>query len=210
MLNRVGSIPTSLWVLIFWRILSVRCSTPHCRVRYSTTTCMNGFRLNEDACKTTQAYATMEKRHAIYPNMLWIAWLPRKRHIFKRLVTVKLNELLDIVLDDLLRMSEGKEHATSLDDLKDTISNLSYCNQMVWRFESSRADHIEISPVAQPVEHLTSKHVSCIFPHHIYADRESNLVCLMFQRQPIMAHTWKKGYLSNRMQINGIKPRLMS
>ena len=90
------------------------------------------FRLNTDACKTTQAYDTMEKRHATYPNMLWIAWLPRKRHIFKRLVTAKLNELLDIVLDDLLRMSEGKEHATSLDDLKDTISNLTSCwNQRV-------------------------------------------------------------------------------
>ena len=39
--------------------------------------------------------------------------------------------MLDIVLDDLLRMSEGKEHAMSLDDLKDTISNLSYWNQSV-------------------------------------------------------------------------------
>ena len=36
---------------------------------------------------------------------------------FERLATAKLNELLDIVLDDLLRMSEGKEHATSLVDL---------------------------------------------------------------------------------------------
>ena len=76
-----------------------------------------------------------------------------------------------------------------------------------WRFESSQADNIEISPVAQRVEHLISKYVSCIFPHHIYVDRESNLVCLMFQRQPVMVHTWKKGYLSNRMQINGIKTK---
>ena len=30
--------------------------------------------------------------------------------------------MLDIVLDDLLRMTEGKEHATSLDDLKDISS----------------------------------------------------------------------------------------
>ena len=137
MLNRVGSIPTSLWVLIFWRILSVRCSTPqcssmlHCEWGTQRQHAWRVFRLNEDACKTTQAYGTMEKRHATYPNMLWIAWLPKKRRIFKRLVTVKLNELLNIVLDDLLRMSEGKEHATSLDDLKDTISNLSYWNQSV-------------------------------------------------------------------------------
>ena len=55
----------------------------------------------------------------------------KKTTHFKRLVTAKLNELLDIVLDDLLRMSEGKEYATSLDDLKDTISNLSYWNQRV-------------------------------------------------------------------------------
>ena len=35
----------------------------------------------------------------------------------KRLATAKLNELLASVLDNLLRMSEGKEHATSLDAL---------------------------------------------------------------------------------------------
>ena len=58
-----------------------------------------------------------------------------------------------------------------------------------WRFESSQADHIEISPVAQLAEHLTSKQVSCVFHHHVYADRESNLVCLMFQRLPAMVHT---------------------
>ena len=52
-----------------------------------------------------------------------------------------------------------------------------------WRFESSQADYIEISPVAQLVEHLISKHVSCIFHHHIYADGELNPVSLMFQRQ---------------------------
>ena len=49
----------------------------------------------------------------------------------KRLATAKLNKLLASVLDNLLRMSEGKEHATSLVDLKDTISNLSYWNQSV-------------------------------------------------------------------------------
>ena len=34
---------------------------------------------------------------------------------FERLATAKLNRsMLDFVLDDLLRMSEGKEHASSL------------------------------------------------------------------------------------------------
>ena len=35
--------------------------------------------------------------------------------IFERLATAKLNKsMLDVVLDDLLRMSEGKKHVSSL------------------------------------------------------------------------------------------------
>ena len=103
-----------------------------------------------------------------------------------------LNELLDIVLDDLLRMSEGKEHATSLADLKDTqlqrqikieqtqiartighqSSNGSKCELVIWCLHAKRASS-----------------VSCDFHHHVYADREIDLVRLMLQRQPAMVHT---------------------
>ena len=46
-----------------------------------------------------------------------VKFSPGMTRCFERLATAMLNELLDIVLDDLLRMSEGKEHATSLADL---------------------------------------------------------------------------------------------
>lgn len=51
------------------------------------------LRLNKDACKTTQAYDTMEKRRATYPNMLGIARLPKERHILMILKTHTANNI---------------------------------------------------------------------------------------------------------------------
>lgn len=109
----MGSIPTNTWVLIFWRTLSVRCSTLHCS-EVLNDNMHEWFRLNEDACKTTQAYDTMEKRRATYPGMRGIAWLPRQRRISKTRNCKRNDRRSGQKPDDLLRMSEGKEHAVSL------------------------------------------------------------------------------------------------
>lgn len=129
---------------------------------------------------------------------------------FKRLATAKLNEFLE---HHSRRPSSHDRRKRACNEswwFERHYQQLKLLESECWRFESSQADHIEISPVAQLVEHLTSKQVSCIFYHHVYADGESNPVCLMFQRLPVMVHTWKKGYPGDRMQINGIELRLMS
>lgn len=72
------------------------------------------FRLDEDACKTTQAYDTMKKRRATYPGMR-DSMTSKTTMNFQRLATAKEHDQRSSLKpDDLLRMSEGKEHVVSL------------------------------------------------------------------------------------------------
>ena len=74
----------------------MRCSTPHCS-EVLNDNMHERLRLNKDACKTTQAYDTMEKRRATYPNMLGIARLPKERHILMILKTHTANNIFSNV-----------------------------------------------------------------------------------------------------------------
>ena len=65
--------------------------------------------------------------------------------------------------------------------------------------------YVEISPIAQLAEQLTSKHVYCVFHHHVYADEELNSVRLMFQRQPYVINGLKHIGVNNLGRIFNLR-----
>ena len=85
-------------------------------------------------------------------------------------------------------MTEGKEHATSLDNLKDTISNNAIGIRVLEVRVLSGGPHRDFA--CSSSGRAFDKQIGVLFfQHHVYVDRELNLVHLMFQRQPAMVCT---------------------